>query len=78
LQNNVWIIKSNRRRLAGHVTCWGRGEKHTGFRFGNLREGNYLKDPDINGRIILKWIFKEQDGMAGTGFLRIGTYGQLS
>jgi hypothetical protein len=35
-----------------------RGEVHTGFWWGDLREGDHLEDPDVDGRIILKWIFK--------------------
>ena len=35
---------------------------HTGFWWGNLREGGHMEDPDIDGRIILKWIFEKWDG----------------
>jgi hypothetical protein len=28
----------------------------------NLRVGDHLKDPDVDGRIILKWIFERLDG----------------
>jgi hypothetical protein len=28
----------------------------TEFWCGNLREGDLLEDPDVDGRIILKWI----------------------
>jgi len=34
---------------------------HTGFRCGNLRERDYLEDLSIDGRIILKLIFKKWD-----------------
>ena len=32
---------------------WGRGEAYTGFWCGNLREGDHLGDPGVDGRIIL-------------------------
>jgi hypothetical protein len=35
---------------------------HTGFWWGKARGGDHSEDPDINGRIILKWIFEEWDG----------------
>jgi hypothetical protein len=52
---------------------------HTGFWWGNLREGDHLGDPGIGGRIILKWVFKKWNGWAWTelSWLRIGTGGGL-
>jgi hypothetical protein len=33
---------------------WGRGGVHTGFWWGNLRERDYLGDPGLDDREILK------------------------
>ena len=54
----------------------GRGEVHTRFRCEKLTEGDHLKDPGVEGRIILKWILQSAVG-ARTGliWLRIGTGG---
>jgi len=38
---------------------WGRGEAYIGFRWGNLRIRDHLGDPDLDGRIILRWIFRK-------------------
>jgi hypothetical protein len=45
----------------------GRGEVHTGFRWGKLWERDHVEDLDINWSIILKWIFKKWDGEAWIG-----------
>ena len=52
---------------------------HTGFWWGDLRAGDQLGDPGVDGRIILEWIFTKWDGGAWTGlsWLRIGTGGEL-
>jgi hypothetical protein len=58
---------------------WGRKEVHRGIWWENLREKDHLKDLGVNGRIILKWIFKMWNREAWTGFiwLRTGTSGGL-
>jgi hypothetical protein len=40
---------------------WGYGEACTGFWCGNLKEGDHWGDPGIDGRIILRWIFRKWD-----------------
>jgi hypothetical protein len=44
---------------------WGRGEVCTGFWLENLSERNHWGDPDIDGRIILRWIFRKWEGVVG-------------
>ena len=44
--------------FSGHVARIGRGEAYTGFWWGNLRERDRLEDSGIDGRIILRWIFR--------------------
>jgi len=39
----------------------GRGAVYTGVRCGNLRERAHLGDPGVDGRIILRWIFRKWD-----------------
>ena len=77
--NIVRVIKSRRMRWARHVARIGerRGEVYTGFWWGNLREREHLGDPGVDGRIILRWIFRKWEGVVGTGWswLRIGTGG---
>jgi hypothetical protein len=51
---------------------------HTGFWWGDLREGDHLGDSGVDVRIILKCIFKKSDGAwTGLSWLRIGTVGGL-
>jgi hypothetical protein len=68
------MIKSRRMRWAGHVKCMG-GEENTGFWWRNLRERDDLEDPGIDGRLILRRIFRKWDVVIWIGsiWLRIGT-----
>jgi hypothetical protein len=36
----------------------GGGEVYTGFWWGKVGERDYLENPGVDGRIILKWIFR--------------------
>jgi hypothetical protein len=46
-------------RLASFI---GEGRVCTGFWWGNLRERDQWGDPDVDGRIILRWIFRKWGG----------------
>jgi len=59
--NTVRVMKSRRMRWAGRIACMGRGEVYKGFWWVNLRERDYLEDPLVGGRIILRWIFSKWD-----------------
>jgi len=43
---------------------------YTGFWWGNLRERNRLRDPGIDGRIILRWIFRKW-AVGGMGWIEL-------
>jgi hypothetical protein len=55
----------------------GRGDAYRGFWWGNLNERDHLRDPGIDGRIILRWIFRKWEVGVWTGlsWLKIGTGG---
>ena len=64
----VRAIKSRRMRWAGHVAHMGeKGEAYTGFWRGNLRERDHLGDAGVDGRIILRLIFRKWDVVLWTG-----------
>ena len=56
---------------------WRKVEVCTRFWWGNLRGRDHWRDQDVDGRIILRWIFRKWEGVVGTGWnlLRIGTVG---
>jgi hypothetical protein len=55
----------------------GREEPCTGLWWENLRERDYLVDPAMDGRIILRWILRKWDVWVwnGLSWLRIETGG---
>jgi hypothetical protein len=46
-------------REVGHVVRMGEKRVNTGFWWGNMRERGHLEDPGVDGRIMLKWIFRK-------------------
>jgi len=56
----------------GACSTYGwRGEMHTGFWLGNVRESVHLEDLGVGGRIILIWIFRKWDGVMDRMNLRV-------
>jgi len=55
----------------------GRGEVYAGFWLGKFMERVHLGDQDVDGCIILRWVFSKWDfGIwTGSSWLRIGTGG---
>jgi len=56
--NIVRVIELRRMRWAGHVARMEK-KRGVGFWWGNLRERDHLRDPGVDGRIILRWIFRK-------------------
>ena len=75
LPNIVRVVKSRRMRWAGHVARMGEGRGVHRVLIGKPEGKRPLGDPDVDGRIILRWIFGKWEGVVGTGWswLRIGT-----
>jgi len=55
-------------KWAGLVARIGGGEAFTGFWLGNVRERDHLEDPDVDGRIILRWILMKWGVGVWTGW----------
>ena len=71
----VRVVNSRRMRWAGHV-----GEDRGVHRVlvGKPEGKSHWGDQDVDGRIILRWIFRNLEGVVWTGWswLRIGTGGR--
>ena len=75
--NIVRLIKSRRMRWAGHVARMEEGRGVHKVLVGKTEGKSHWGDQDLDGRVILRWIFRNWEGVVGTGWswLRIGTGG---
>jgi hypothetical protein len=65
--------KIDKNEMGGACSAYGgRGEGYTGFWWGNLKERDHLGTTDVDGRIILRWIFQEVE-CGGYGLDRAGS-----
>jgi hypothetical protein len=56
--NIVRVIKSNKMRWVAQLARMGSRESYTVFWWGYLRERDHLEDTGIDGRLMLRWIFR--------------------
>ena len=76
LPNIVRVVKSRRMRWAGHVARMGEGRGVHSVLVVKPEGKRPLGRPDVDGRIILRWIFRKWEGVeTGWSWLRIGTGG---
>ena len=77
LPNIVRVVKSRQMRWVGHVARMGEDRGVHRVLVGKPEGKSHWRDQDIDGRIILRWIFRKLEGVVGTGqsWLRIGTVG---
>jgi len=57
--NIVRVMKTENNKMVGSRSMYGGAEVCIGFWWGNFRERDHLEDQGINGRIILKRIFRK-------------------
>jgi hypothetical protein len=71
--NIARVIKLRRIRRSGHVARMGRREAFIRFWWGNLKETAHWGDSGVDGRILLRCIFRKWDVRVwtGMGWLRI-------
>jgi hypothetical protein len=55
----AWVINSRRMRWAEHVARMGECRGVYRVLVENLRERDYLEETGVDGRIILRWIFRK-------------------
>jgi len=62
--------------MGGACGTYG-GELCAGFWRGRLRKRDHLEDPGVDGRVILRWIFRKWDGRHGE-YRSISGQGQVA
>ena len=70
LPNFVWVVKLRRMRCAGHVVRMGEDRGVHRVLVGKPEGGRPLGRQDVDGRIILRWIFRMLEvawGLDGVG-----------
>jgi hypothetical protein len=67
LPNIVRVVKSRRMRWVGHVERMGEERGVHRYCWVSLRERDHWGDQVVDGRIILRWIFRKLEGVVGTG-----------
>jgi hypothetical protein len=68
----IRVIKSRKKRWAGHVARMVKGELFTGFCFGGLKGRGHWTDLGVGGRITLRWTLGKLGSMGQTGFGWLG------
>jgi hypothetical protein len=70
-------MKSRKIIWSVHVARMGIGEAYTEILWGNLKERDHWGDPSVDGKMILRWIFKKWGVELWTGlsWLMIETVG---
>jgi hypothetical protein len=62
INNTVINIHIEKNEMGGACSkYWGDDKAYTWFWWGKLRERDYLGEPGVDGRIILRWIFRKWD-----------------
>jgi hypothetical protein len=64
----VRVVKSRRMRWAGHVARMGEERGVHRVLVGKPEGKSRWGDPDIDGRVILRWMFRKLEGVVGTGW----------
>jgi len=70
-------ILFEKNEMGGECYTMGGGKAYTGFRWENVRKRDHLEDPGVDGKMIIRWVFRKWDVRAWTGsiWLRIGRGG---